>query len=77
MLGPGSVRPDPSGGVKFTPEALRALFGRYEARMTTVFSHTPSGTRCSYRRALHLQAQAVSRCVRDGDARYTATGWRV
>jgi len=77
MLNWGEVDRMPDGGVRFRGQTLKAVFRRYERRMTTRFTHLPSGTRCSYRRALHLQAQAIARCVRTGDPRYEATSWRV
>jgi CRISPR-associated protein Cas1 len=76
MLRPDTVTPHISGGVRFIPDTLKILFGRYEARMTTVFTHTPSGKKCSYRHALHLQARQIAACVRTGEACYVPTGWR-
>ena len=64
------------GAVQFTQKGLRMMFGRFEHRMLTVFSHTPSRTRCSYRFALHRQAQALARCVESSKYAYEPVGWR-
>ena len=77
MLGPDSCVPSDEGGILFTDQCRNTLFGRFERRMLTIFSHTPTRTRCSYRYALHSQAHALARAVENGTPAYTPVGWRL
>lgn len=77
MLKAAPATADPQAGVRLQTKSLRQLFQRYEARMTTVVHHVPSGMKCSYRRALHLQAESVARCIKRHAVTSQATGRRV
>lgn len=76
MLGADAIAVK-SGEARFTSAGRAMFLQRYERRMTTGFFYTPGGFRCSYRRALHLQAQSVARCVDTGEATYRAVTWRL
>lgn len=66
-----------NGSVRFGEKSRTALFRRFENRMLTMFSCAPARTRCSYRRALHVQAQRIATCIELGDAtRYWPVTWR-
>lgn len=63
-------------GYRLSPAGKSLLVSRYERRMTTSFAYLPGERRCTYRQALHLQAQSVARSVDDGVCRYRPVGWR-
>ncbi len=75
---PDQVRPagGTGKGVYLTDKARNRLFGLLEERLLTRFAHVPSGTRTSYRRAIHLQAFQVASCIRRGVADYRPVSWR-
>ncbi|MBI1759054.1 MAG: CRISPR-associated endonuclease Cas1 [Actinobacteria bacterium] len=53
-----ATRPDPENrGVYLTEAARIAFLEQLELRMLTLFGYTPTRSRVSYRRALHLQAR--------------------
>ena len=64
------------GGVYLTDEVRNALLQRYEQRMLATAVHAPSGQRCSYRRALWLQARQVAMAVHHGVPEYRTMTWR-
>ncbi len=64
-------------GFRLSQTGKALLVKRFERRMTTAFFYTPGSFRCSYRQALHLQAQAVARSIDEGICRYSPVGWRV
>lgn len=70
----GAFRPD--RGVWLTTEAKPILIGALEDRLLTEFSHVPSGTRTTYRRALHLQARQIADLVDGTRDRYMPVRWR-
>lgn len=62
--------------VLLTGDGRTALLKAYEERMLTVFSHVPSGTRTSYRRALFLQARQVASLIMGLNDSYRPVVWR-
>jgi CRISPR-associated protein Cas1 len=65
------------GGFLLTHEGRKIVLAAFEERMLQLFSYPATGKRVSYRRALYLQAQAVSRSVQDGTVDYTPVRWRI
>ena len=62
-------------GVLLTEKGRRRLLSGLEDRLLTVALHLRSGQRVSYRRSIQLQARALARAARYGDA-YEAVLWR-
>ena len=75
MLEP-STQHGENNEVRLSQKSKRRLLERFETRMTTVFAH-PSRKRCSYRRAMHLQAQAVASTLDTGHLAYRSLPWRI
>jgi CRISPR-associated protein Cas1 len=65
-----------TGQVRLAAEGRRRLVAALEERMLTVFSHVPLGKRVSYRRAILLQAQQVTRFVEGKQSVYEPVLWR-
>ena len=65
------------GGFLLTHEGRKIVLAAFEERMLQLFSYPATGKRVSYRRALYLQAQAVSRSVQDGVVDYVPVRWRI
>ena len=70
----GSTSPR-GDGVWLAGDARGRFLQRLEERMLTVFAHTPSGRRVSYRRALYLQARQVAAAMQ-GLRDYEPIRWR-
>jgi CRISPR-associated protein Cas1 len=71
----GRVEAD-RGGVWLTEKGRRALVSGLEDRLLTIAYHVPSGTKTSYRRAIHLQAAQIASDIEAGDVRYRPVTWR-
>lgn len=82
LLRRGTLNPDQfetderDHSVNMKPTAKKNVINSFEERMLTVFAHTPSRQKVSYRRALFLQAQQVATCIRNGEVDYRAVSWR-
>lgn len=63
-------------GVLLTEAGRRLLTAGIEDRLLTVAHHVPSGQRVSYRRAVHLQAAQIARCILSGEIGYRPVTWR-
>lgn len=76
-LTPEHFRQSPdSDAVLLTKEGRRQYLDGYEERMLQRFTHTPSGRRVSYRRALHLQADQLAAVIQGLLPTYEPVGWR-
>lgn len=64
------------GNCRMSQAARLKFVAAYERRMLTLFTHTGSGRRVSYRVGLTLQAKALARAVLDDDRPYRPIRWR-
>lgn len=77
----GMVRPEefdivPERGCLMGDRARHAFIAAYERRMLTLFTHTGTARRVSYRVGLSLQAKALARAVLDPGKPYRPVRWK-
>ncbi|GIU84530.1 MAG: hypothetical protein KatS3mg008_1305 [Acidimicrobiales bacterium] len=68
--------PGPPQSCTLTPDGLRRFLSAYERRMLTLFTHSLSGRRVSYRVGLILQARHLAEVCSKRTLEYTPVLWK-
>ena len=68
--------PADRAGVLLTEEGRKRLIVAIEDRLLTMMTHPVTDLRITYRRAIQVQAQFITRWVRTGDLEYLPITWR-